>query len=357
MKVVSACVFLLVSLLSTTSAQDVYPPGPTALAPSGPVTASFDGQVIESLRITGAPCVTVNGRAHVIVRNIECHHSGGVGIAVMGGAHGTRVENVNVIYDGAPPSGPNPNWTHYNILCQDSNDVTITYARLKRGSSGMWSGNCQRVHARFLEGYDFRGPFPRGQLFQVDHSHDAILEDFYALNPINSAWTEDNVNVWRSSRAIIRRGLLDGNNSPSGLGVIIEHDDDLSITALVEDVDTIRMGNGSFSAAHARDVTFRRVRARENICGDLGGRGASLSNSLTFASYQNQLSYAIRYYAAEWWASCNGNIAWDLNTMQVHEFAQANYAQRSPLHIFFAWEVGSPSPLAPPPSTNTVGEQ
>jgi hypothetical protein len=278
----------------------------------------------------------------VIVRNVEIHHVGAAGLSIAGGAHGTKVQNVNIVHEGAPASGQNPNTNLYNIVCQGSDDVTITYARVTRGSSGIWGGSCQRFHAQYIEGYDFRGPLPRGQLFQVDHSHDAVLEDFYTLNPINTAWTEDNVNFWRSSRGIVRRGLIDGNNSPSGVGVIFEHDDNIARTGLVEDVDTIHMGNGSFSAAHAFDVTFRRVRARDNICGDLRGRGAALSNALMFHSYLNQLSYGVRYFGAKYWNSCNGNVAWDQNTMEVKEFAQENYLQRPALHIRFAWE-GSPS--------------
>jgi hypothetical protein len=343
------------------TAQDVFPPGPAALADSGPVTATVDGQIIENLRITanGAPGITINGKLNVIVRNVEIHHTGGPGISIAGGSHFTHVQNVNIIHEGAPPAGPNSSSSLHNILCRNSNDVSISFARLRRGSSGIWAGSCQRIHAQFIEGYDFRGPFPRGQLFQVDHSHDAILEDFYTQNPINTAWTEDNVNIWRSSNAIVRRGLIDGNNSPSGQGVILEHDDDIAHTALVEDVDTIRMGNGSFSAAHAREVTFRRVRARDNTCGDLGGRGASLSNSLMFASFQNQLSYGIRYFAAEWWNSCNGNIAWDRNTMEVKEFTQVNYTQRPALHITFSWERQPPPPetaiSVSPPSVTFTG--
>jgi Right handed beta helix region len=327
-------------LLSAACAQDVSPPGPATLTNSGPVTATTDGQIIENIRITanGAPGITINGRLNVVVRNVQIHHTGNVGISITGGSHGTQVQNVNIIHEGAPPSGQNPSSGLYNIYCQGSNDVSISYARLRKGSSGIWAGSCPRIHARFIEGYDFRGPFPRGQLFQVDHSHYAILEDFYTQNPINTSWTEANVNIWRSSNAIVRRGLIDGNNSPSGIGVIFEHGDDIAHTGLVEDVDTIHMRNGSFSAAHARNITFRRVRARDNICGDIGGRGASLSNSLMFASYANQLSSGIRYFAAEYWNSCNGNIAWDLDTMEVKEFTQANYTPRRALNIIFSWE-------------------
>ena len=79
-------------------------------------------------------------------------------------------------------------------------------------------------------------------------------------------WTEDNVSIYRSENCVVRRGLLDGNNSPTGVGVMFEN----VSSGLVEDVDTIRQGNGSFSAWTSQNVIFRRTRARENICADQG---------------------------------------------------------------------------------------
>ena len=47
------------------------------------------------------------------------------------------------------------------------------------------------------------------------HSDDFVLEDFYCKND-NTSWTEDSVSIYRSSNASVRRGLIDGNNSPTG---------------------------------------------------------------------------------------------------------------------------------------------
>ena len=37
--------------------------------------------------------------------------------------------------------------------------------------------------------------------------------------------TEDSISLWRSSNVTVRRGLIDGNNSPTGVGVMFEQDD------------------------------------------------------------------------------------------------------------------------------------
>ncbi len=139
--------------------------------------------------------------------------------------------------------------------------------RLTRGSSGIYLVECPDSQLSFLEGHDFRGPFPRGQLVQWDKSNNGLLADFPVINPPGS-WPEDNVNIYQSSNVTVRRGFIDGNNSPSGVGVIF---DGGPSTGLVEDVDAVRMGNGCFSDYDGGEgVVFRRTRCRDNICGSQG---------------------------------------------------------------------------------------
>lgn len=311
------------------------------LTESGPVTATSNGQIIENLRITssGANGITVNGRTGVVIRNVEIRHTGGRGIYVTNSPN-TQISYAKIIHEGAPASGQNSSSNRNNIEGLNSTGLVVTNAQLWQGSSGIYTIGCSGTQLSFIEGHDFRGPFPRGQIVQFDSSPNSSLSDFYNINPNNLAWTEDNVNIYKSSNVTISRGLIDGNNSPSGIGVIVEA---LSVAtaSLIEDVDTIRMGNGSFSAASAVSSgpgsIFRRCRARENVCGPLGnGRSASLSNSLMFASWNG--AQHTRYEQCSYWASCNGNISWDEATMDVHEFTQVNYTQRVPLHIVFPWE-------------------
>jgi len=90
------------------------------------------------------------------------------------------------------------------------------------------------------------GPFPRGQCVQFDKCNNSILEDFSCEND-NSSYTEDNVNVFESNNVTVRRGLIDGNNSPSGDGVMYECGDKAHAymtSGLVENVDSVHQGNG-----------------------------------------------------------------------------------------------------------------
>ena len=56
---------------------------------------------------------------------------------------------------------------------------------------------------------------------QFDKSNNSALRDFSCEND-NSSWTENNINVYESNNVTVQRGLIDGNNSPTGDGVMFE---------------------------------------------------------------------------------------------------------------------------------------
>lgn len=303
------------------------------LTDSAPLVVDTDGALIENLRIDadGEPAITVRASS-VMIRNVYVTHRGGPGI-VVSGASDVTIEDVLVEYLGAPPTGMNPSSGHNNIDVFDSARLTVERARLHRGSSGIYVVMSPHSVLRFIEGEDFRGPFPRGQLVQWNNSDNGLLEDFSVVNPASS-WPEDNVNIYQSTGVIVRRGLIDGNNSPSGVGVIFDGGE---ATGRVEDVDAVRMGNGCFSAYDGGDGTvFLRTRCRENIC-ESQGRGAPLSNALMWAG-QPGLS-ALRIEDSAWFAACDpGNLVWPRDSFAVVELREEDYAQRAPLSLAFCWE-------------------
>lgn len=304
------------------------------LTPSGPVTARADGQVIELLAIESksGPAIEVNGFKGVTIRNVSIRHGGGPGID-FSNADDLVIDNVSVEHTGAPASGPNASSDLNDINGYQSARVHITGARLKRGSSGIYLVLSPASHLRSIEGHDFRGPFPRGQLVQWDKSNDGVLEDFSVVNTSDS-WTEDNVNVYQSTGLQIRRGLVDGNNSPSGVGVIF---DGGTSTGVVEDVDAVHMGNGCFSNyAGADGNVFRRTRCRDNICTDQG-RGTPLSNALMWSG--NPALSALRIEQSGYFGACNaGNIVWPSSSFAVAEVAKTDFTPRPPLALSFCWE-------------------
>ena len=73
------------------------------------------------------------------------------------------------------------------------------------------------------------------------------------------------MNCYGCTDPIIRRGFIRGNNSPSGIGIMIENTVGGS-GGLVEDVDCVYWGNGAFSAGEdSSGVQFWRCRARDGI--------------------------------------------------------------------------------------------
>lgn len=200
------------------------------------------------------------------------------------------------------------------------------------------------VQLRFIEGYNFRGPIPGGQLVQFDKSNRCLVEDFSVFNDLDPSisWPEDNISLFRSHDCIIRRGLLDGNNSESGVGVMFE----LSNNGLVEDVDTIRQGNGSFSAWLGNNITFRRTRVSNNFCDDKG-RGIPSSGSVVWVGTPG--STGLKIEDSHYYDLCNpGNIVWDWETFTVREVSEADFQLRSPIVNQFPWETTTGSTETPP---------
>jgi len=307
---------------------------PCTLKDSGPVTASQDGQVIEGLRIVavGMPAIRVNGHSKVTIRNIDIHHSGAPGIS-FSMADDIDIENVSVEHTGAPASGANPSSDRVNIVGTSSNRVHVKGARLRKGSSGIYLTASPDSLLQFIEGYDFRGPFPRGQLVQWDTSDNGVLEDFSVVNPPTS-WPEDDVNAYRSKNMTIRRGLVDGDNSPSGVGVIF---DNTGSYGLVEDVDAVRMGNGCFSDYDAgAEAIFRRTRCRDNICTDQG-RGVPSSNALMWAGHGDG-SMCCRIEQSIYFNSCNDNLYWPASAFALVDLKKAEFSLRPALQQTFCWE-------------------
>jgi len=315
-----------------------FPPSipPTlTLTDSPPILVTTSGQIIENVRIVanGEPAILIRNFSGVIIRNVEIRHQGADGILCMN-APGLTITNVSITHTGT--ASPNANAGENNINCENSDGMTVDHVRLEGGSSGAYIVRSDDVQMRFVEGYNFRGPFPRGQLVQFNESPGCLLEDFSAINDLDPSisWPEDNVSVFRSDHCIVRRGLLDGNNSSHGVGVMFEKSND----GLVEDVDTVRQGNGSFAAYPGNNVIFRRTRARDNFCDDQG-RGLPSSNSLVWVGKPG--SSGLRINDSKYFNLCSNNRVWDRRTFTLINISSEDFQLRKPIVNEFAWETAT----------------
>ncbi|MGI9501933.1 MAG: hypothetical protein ACR2RE_02605, partial [Geminicoccaceae bacterium] len=234
----------------------------------------------------------------------------------------------------------------------------------------VYAHRCSRLQIGMLEGYDFRGPFPRGQLVQFDKCQKVLLEDFSCENSGATSWTEDNINCFGCVDPVVRRGFIHGNNSPSGVGVLIENGEG-GQGGLVQDVDVVYWANGAFSATEgAKGVVFERCRARDGLgpeanstsfgktdylgrpipslqswLGNLD-RGQPMSGQEAFFAFKvgkpdivfRDCSYANLPKAPL--------LAWDQDQMAVAEFREVDFTPRGRLSLVFPWSADAVSPAA-----------
>jgi hypothetical protein len=307
-----------------------------SLTPSGSVTTSANGQVIQNLDIVGN--ITVNHN-DVVIRNNRIRHAGGNGI-VANTRTNITIRNVEFINTSAA-AGQNPNGGEHTHIHLTAISGLVDIARVKfLGATGIYAANCAGfINISQIRGDNLRGPVSplRGQLVQLNQcSGGALIEDFTVVNDPNNSWPEDNMSIHEctTGQYTARRGYIDGNNSDTGVGFMIEGTDD----CIVEDVDCIRMANGAFSCfdAGCDDNTYRRCRSRENITEDQG-RGLPSSGGATFVSWNNALRTVLDDCAYWDVNPANEIVSGAGGTFAATDAVEENFTMRPPLTLSFYW--------------------
>lgn len=310
-----------------------------ALARSGPVASSADGQVMENLDIDAQSGngITVT-HANVTIRNCRIRHSGGHGVRAEG-ATGLVLQDLEIDHVGAPPAGVGPSEERNNIDLESCPSTVITRVKASRGSSNIYAIGSERTRMGLLELHDARGPFPRGQNLQLDGCPDSTVEEFSAENG-STSWTEDNISVFRSDRCVVRRGLVYYNNSPTGDAVMIEG----SVECLVEDVDAEQQGNGAFAAvpqgkAGSGGCIFLRCRTRQTYNTARDGRDPPSSNGLSIYTLISPGARKHTITDCHYDALANpSNLIWDLRHVNPGwSFTRQAFAPRHPMRLVFNW--------------------
>ena len=264
------------------------PEGGIKLTNTGPIKSSYAGQVIENLDVwaDSGHGITVT-HDNVIIRNVRIHHKTGDGINVSN-AKGVQITKAE-IRNMDPPSGTNgeSDTSINNIDLLNAQDTKISYVTLHDGATGIYANYSPRTIIDHAEGYNFHGGFPRGQFVQFGYSDGSKLTNFYTKNDLTKSRTEDNVNIFHSNNILIENGVIDGNNSRTGVGVLFEGD---SGGGIVRNVDVVRQSNGGFSS-HSNNVDFFDVRVFDGHMNGASGRGAPASNGLSFAVSASGVGY------------------------------------------------------------------
>ncbi|VXB65169.1 right-handed parallel beta-helix repeat-containing protein [Maribacter litoralis] len=316
------------------------------LEDSGPVIVTANNQRIENLyiRTSNQHGIEINNHSGVVITNCIIEYTGAFMGIKFTSADNLTIKNCYIKYTNAPSSGPLEDSERNCIEGIGSQNIVIANVKLEDGSTGIRLNQCDDSVLRYIEGHNMRGPFPRGQLVQYDKCDGGLLENFSVINDREVAWTEDNISVYKSGGQQIKKGLIVGNNSPTGVGVLFEDQNTEGARGgyggLVEDVDFLEMGNGVVSSVEgSKNVSFTRIRAKQIICGDLGqNRGKSTSNSLIFAAFGttantggNTINDCIVYN------SCNPtNIVWPEHNFDVIDFrTDVDFEPRNPIVLNF----------------------
>ncbi len=294
-----------------------------------PIVTRYDGQIIENIDIwvDEGTAISVN-HDDVTIRNVIIHHEDGDGIDAEDVSDLTISDSR--IINSDPPSGQQgEDQDTAGISAVEVTRLHVDHVTFEDSEIGIYVNDSPGAELSFIEGYNMQGPFPAGQLVQFIYSEDSTLTDFYNYNDPDRSHPEDNVSVIDSQDVTIARGVLDGNNSPSGVGVMFEGD---SEGGYVTDVTAIHMGNGAFSS-YSDDVTFEDVHSFDNIAGDQG-RGDNLSNTLIFNSAGENVDFLNATYTNP---ANPRNIAWDGgdDTIDVSEAPDATPDDR--IQNVFDW--------------------
>ncbi|HET6583486.1 MAG TPA: right-handed parallel beta-helix repeat-containing protein [Nannocystaceae bacterium] len=320
------------------------------LIDSGPVSATHDDQLIRGLRIVAdeGPGIRVEGFTGVTIRDCEIHHANGPGIR-FSAADDITIENVAIVHAAAPAEGRHLDEDQSSLEGRFSERVRIDNVRARDGASGFDLEGTPAAHLSFVASYDVRGP-GAAACVRIAESDDAVLEDFYCENDLVVSRPDDLVEIEHSNDVIVRRGLLDGHNAEYGYGVHFTQISGQHRGGLVQDVDAIRMTNGSFSCfLFGQDITFERTRARENICeitsipiegcdipGPTGGCTPG-SGGLSWAGSTNSSNLVI--LDSTYFDVCSDPV-WPTEVFTIGEgdLVEEDFRLRPPVDVELCWE-------------------
>lgn len=141
------------------------------------------------------------------------------------------------------------------------------------------------------------------------------------------------------------QGLIDGNNSPSGDGVMFESGGSAAhgIThGLVEDVTVTNQGNGCFGAWGVSNIVFKDVQVSHTHCNWTDGRSPPSSGALVFGAGAEGTppiqSAGIQIVNATYNTLCKQNLFWPGSAFSKMDAVEGGFAPSEPLHLQFCFD-------------------
>ncbi|MEE9445563.1 MAG: hypothetical protein V3V19_07850 [Cocleimonas sp.] len=229
-----------------------------------PISVTQHGQKITNMIIfanRNDNCgIDINGYSDVNISNVTIYHAN-IGVCANN-AKGLKINGLKLVSLAAPTTGPHcprsssdglnteecwgqigqPADSRLGISLKNSPNTKITHISSFQAATGVYAINSPNTKISKIRCFDMRGPFPRGQCVQFNRSSDSSINTFYAKNIYNQSHSEDNINAYLSDNIVVKNGLIDGNWSQHGVGVIADKGSD---NMLVHDVDFLHISTSA----------------------------------------------------------------------------------------------------------------
>ena len=284
-KIILILAFTTIQISGSLYAQCVQP-----LTKVGPQKATYNNQVFDHLQIlttTNVPAIDVGNFDGVKITNCWIDH---YGKGIYGdGCNDLQIDHCVINCNSAPTAGPgidlsSDNSTD-NILVYSGTNVHITNVECHDGSHNIavGNGNVNGFIIQNVNCYNPRGKASFGGnaivVGQLSGVVNGTISDFYCyLNP-TIGWSEDMFSIGSGITITIRRGCVDGNNSPTGDGIMIEGG---ASNIVVDSVDILNQGNGVAAVYSNAVAAYKNIRIRGEKTGsyNVGGNIRNVPNGV-----------------------------------------------------------------------------
>lgn len=224
----------------------------------------------------------------------------------------------------------------------------LTNVEVEGGSKGISVIDSPGALLKKVVARNMRGPFPAGQCFQIQRSDDTVLTDFHCKNDIEIAFSEDPISVYRSSGVIVKDGVVDGSNSPAGMGVMFEGSEEGVSNGVIIDVEAINC-KGCFAAFPMDGVYQRGNTCASPICqSEVSPRGGQPFTNLWTAGanikhevYSSDIWVQDSYY----YDVCSTDemrVKWEYEDGMFSRFdvtELTTFTPRTPTQAEFGWDA------------------
>jgi len=323
-----------------------------------PITVSRHAQKIENKVIYANKSINcginINGYNDVQIKNVTIYHAN-TGVCANN-AKRLKISGLKLVSLAAPTTGPHcprsskdglstaecwgqrnqPADSRLGISLKNSPHANISNFSSFQASSGVYAINSPQTTLSKIRCYDMRGPFPRGQCVQFNRSNNSSITTFYAKNVFNQSHSEDNINAYQSDNIKVSNGLIDGNWSTHGMGIIADKGSD---NMQIKDVDFLNISTAAINvwssdlSQTGKNFRATRLRIKNTQCFSRKG-GKPSTHSLIIAAQPNAINP--NFSDIRWFNHCRSSTTWCLpgqgcrknNTGSLINFRQEDFKTR-----------------------------